>query len=88
MQSLFSDVLMSIHRDKGTCDAVAQHLVKVIEGRGLLVLLDGWDELPASKRQQDSFYSSLLCGKPLPFASVIVTSRQSASIELHRVENN
>ena len=82
-----SDVLMSIHRDKGVCDAVAQHLVKVTEGRGLLVLLDGWDELPASKRQQDSFYSSLLCGKPLPFASVIVTSRQSASIELHRVEN-
>lgn len=54
---------------------VIMHMRK-FSGKGFLIVLDGWDELPrelANKKQ--NFLLDLIKGKSLPLASVIITSR-------------
>ena len=51
-------------------------------GNGLLLILEGFDEAPASRRTTDSIYVKLFMGRELPKATVILTSRPSASSEL------
>ena len=53
------------------------------EGEKVLIIADGWDELEESKRNEKSFLYKLLFGDFLPFASVLLTSRPSASAPLH-----
>ena len=54
------------------------------EGEGVLIIADGWDELDTSHRRKQSFLYKLFLGSTiLPFASVILTSRPSASAPLH-----
>ncbi|XP_064400818.1 NACHT, LRR and PYD domains-containing protein 3-like isoform X2 [Halichondria panicea] len=53
------------------------------EGDGVLILADGWDELSVENRSKISFLYDLLFGDVLPFASVLLTSRPSASAPLH-----
>ena len=48
-------------------------------GEGVLLVLDGWDELPVELREEDSFFLDLLQGQVLPDAAVLVTSRPHAS---------
>ena len=48
-------------------------------GEGVLLVLDGWDELPAELRGKDSFFLDLVQGQELPDATVVVTSRPHAS---------
>ena len=48
-------------------------------GEGVLIVCDGFDELPQEQRQENSVYIDLLQGKHLRKATVIVTSRPSAS---------
>ena len=48
-------------------------------GEGVLLVLDGWDELPVELRDKDSFFLDLLQGQVLPDAAVLVTSRPHAS---------
>ena len=58
--------------------------IEIRQGRGVLVILDGWDELPPSL-QKSSFFQELLKPprvSPLTHCSVIVTSRPIASVEL------
>ena len=52
-------------------------------GRGVLIVADGWDELEEANRSKHSFLYKLLFGRILPFASVLLTSRPSASAPLH-----
>ena len=54
-------------------------------GAGVLFVLDGWDELPPSCRDQDMFFPKLIRGFFLPECSVIVTSRPGmiADIRIH-----
>ena len=62
------------------------HVTKEIvdrEGRGVLIILDGYDELPISLRYQ-GLLIKLLKGVVLPKCSVLVTSRPSASRDLFR----
>ena len=54
------------------------------KGEGVLVVADGWNDLPESKRLKGSFLHNLLFGNTLSQAYVIVTSRQTASAPLHR----
>ena len=54
-------------------------------GHGLLLILEGFDEAPASKRTMDSIYVSLFRGQELPKATVILTTRPSASAELREL---
>ena len=53
------------------------------EGEGVLIVADGWDELDEDNRFDTSFLHNLLFGNTLPFASVLLTSRPSASAPLH-----
>ena len=48
-------------------------------GQGLLLILEGFDEAPASKRAMDSIFVRLFRGQELPKATVILTTRPSAS---------
>ena len=49
-------------------------------GKGVLFVLDGWDELPPEFSQsRNSFFLKLIEGNELPFSSVIVTSRNISS---------
>ena len=55
------------------------------EGEGVLIIADGWDELDEDNRSDTSFLYNLLFGDILPFASVLLTSRPSASALLHNL---
>jgi len=46
-------------------------------GKGRLIVLEGWDELPKSKRDS-SLFTRLVSGDLLPNAVIVVTSRPSA----------
>lgn len=61
--------------------------VKIIAtcGKGVLFVMDGWDELPLPL-QQDSFFRKLIqcpCDLSLHLSSVVVTSRPVSSADLH-----
>ena len=54
-------------------------------GHGLLIILEGFDEAPASKRTMDTIFVRLFRGQELPKATVILTTRPSASVELRKI---
>ena len=54
-------------------------------GNGVLIILEGFNEAPASKRTMDSIFVRLFIGQELPKATVILTTRPSASSELHEL---
>ena len=56
-------------------------------GCGLLIVLEGFDEAPASKRTMDSIFVRLFRGQELPNATVILTTRSSASAGLRQFCN-
>ena len=55
------------------------------DGHGLLLILEGFDEAPASKQTMDSIFVRLFTGQELPKATVILTTRPSASAELRKL---
>ena len=67
------------------CDATTnmkELLAAIGEGDGMLIVCDGFDELPCEQRQEGSVYIDLLKGRLLAEATIIVTSRPSVSAEL------
>ena len=67
------------------CDATTnmKELLVIIErGKGMLIVCDGFDELPREQRQEGSVYIDLIKGRLLPEATIIVTSRPSVSTDL------
>ena len=56
------------------------------EGKGLLIIFDGWDELSEQLRKS-SIATSIIHRKQLRQSSVIVTSRSYASISLLEMDN-
>ena len=68
--------------------------IEVIQGEGVLILLDGWDEAPERLRQEGSLFHDLIAAPSscsIEKAVVLVSSRPSASHDLwvhlsHRVE--
>ena len=75
------ELLEILHPSHEICDEVAKYLHKE-EGKGTLIIADGWDELSKTKQLEDSFLYNLLF-ESLPFLSVIVTSRPFSSAPLH-----
>ena len=55
--------------------------VRRMMGEGVLLMFDGFDEFPAELRRT-SLVTKLICGFYLPKATVLVTSRPSATAEL------
>ena len=51
-------------------------------GQGLLLILEGFDEAPPSKRTMDSIFVRLFTGQELPKATVVLTTRPTASAKL------
>ena len=64
-------------------DAVVKE-IKNSEGKGVLLLLEGYDELPEELRTDDSVFLDVITGRSLPEATILVTSRPWASEFLHR----
>ena len=52
-------------------------------GKGILLLFEGYDELPDKLRTEDSVFLDVITGKELPEATVLITSRPWASESLH-----
>ena len=67
------------------CDArtdMKKLLAAIGRGKGVLIVCDGFDELPRAQRQESSVYMDLIRGMLLPEATVILTSRPSVSTDL------
>ena len=67
------------------CDTTAnmkELLAAIGRGKGVLIVCDGFDELPREQRQEGSVYIDVLKGRLLAEATIIVTSRPSVSVEL------
>ena len=63
--------------------SIVNHLEES-RGEGVLMIADGWDKLGESERREGSFIHNLLFGDTLSLASVLVTSRPTASVPQHR----
>ena len=77
------ELLKLLHPSPSLCESVARYLEEE-EGKSVLIIADGFDELSESNRQEGSFLYQLLF-QLFPFLSVVVTSRPSASAPLHRL---
>ena len=53
-------------------------------GKGVLLLFEGYDELPEKLRTESSVFLDVIIGRELPEATVLITSRPWASEFLHR----
>ena len=65
---------------------IQQTVVEEIQatgGKGVLLLFEGYDELPAKLRTSNSIFLRIIVGRELPEATVLVTSRPSASGPLY-----
>ncbi len=80
-----SGLLQLLHLNQQVRDSVVDYLEKN-EGERVLIIADGWDELIVSQRREKSFLYRLLLGELLPFVSVLLTSRPSASTMLHELQ--
>ena len=52
-------------------------------GKGVLILFEGYDELPEELRSQSSIFLDVITGRKLPEVTVLITSRPWASELLH-----
>ena len=73
------------HNVSSVCDLLHPKPSTAIEreimssgGKGLLLILDGYDELPETLHEKNSVYSRLISGEDLPKARILLTSRPKA----------
>ena len=52
-------------------------------GKGILLLFEGYDELPEELRTEASVFLDVITGRELPEATILITSRPWASEHLH-----
>jgi len=80
-----TDVLLLPPNQTEDAQKVASKM-KACRGRGVLFLLDGWDELPEKERKSETFLFRKLIEKPkelsLDEVAIIVTSRPVSSSDL------
>jgi len=53
--------------------------IEEMQGKDVLIILDGWDELRPSCRGEDMFFPKLIKGDILPSCSIIITSRSGST---------
>ena len=70
-----------IYHDESYKKEIAQHLINN-DGKDVLIILEGLDELPAHLLLQPSVFTQLLSGVLLPSATLLVTSRPSATVKI------
>ena len=69
------------HNNEETKQEVLKHITSV-DGEGVFLVLEGYDELTENQRAEGSILNQLLIGECLPKASIMVTSRPLASDSL------
>ena len=69
------------HSNDSIKQDVLEHLTSV-DGRGVFLVLEGYDELTEDQRTEGSILNKLLIGDCLPKATIMVTSRPLASDSL------
>ena len=72
------------HPDPDTCNNVCKQLQQEL-GDGVMLVLDGFDELSDQQRTGMSFISRLLRGDILPKATLLITSRPLATVSLNQL---
>ena len=80
----------AIHKAKGIKEilprvGMEEEIAKEIDcsnGRGVLFILDGWDELPEDVPGHDTIYN-IINGETLPECDAVITSRPTSSASLH-----
>ena len=70
------------HDNDSIKQKVLEHLT-MVDGRGVFLVLEGYDELTEDQRTEGSILNCLLTGDCLPKASIMVTSRPLASGSLY-----
>ena len=78
------ELLQIFHPNKAVCESVADGFLQGELGKRVLIIADGWDELEQSRRKPGSFIHKLLFDNAIHSATVMITSRPSASVELHK----
>ena len=58
--------------------------IEEVEGEGVLILLDGWDEAPVALRRKDSFLYSLITKSSIEKSVIAVSSRPLACRNLRK----
>ena len=76
----FSDLLINL---PGYLQQLEKLAEEFSEGKGILLILEGWDERP----QNCSFLDSIIKGDELPASSLLITSRHAAAEPLYRKVN-
>ena len=71
------------YRDHQIQQAVVEEIQRTW-GKGVLLLFEGYDELPEKLRSESSVFLKVITGEELPEATVLITSRPWASEFLHR----
>ena len=74
--------VVGVHLEGEIATKVTKHFMAT-GGNKLLIILEGWDELPPKLRQEFSFFFNLIKGDKLPNASIMVTSRPSVTAPLY-----
>ena len=82
--SSLSELLRLLHGSQKVCNSIAES-IEDNEGKETLIIADGWDELSECQRQEGSFVYDLLLGELLPFVSLVLTSRPTASALFHEL---
>ena len=70
------------HHDDDSIKQGVLHRIKSVDGRGVFLVLEGYDELTEDQRTEGSILNRLLIGDSLSKASIMVTSRPLASDSL------
>ena len=70
------------HSDPELQKSVAKE-IQYHQGKFVLLLYEGYDELPRRLRIQQSIFLDILLKESLPHATILITSRQSATESLH-----
>lgn len=83
-----TQLLQLYHPNKEVCESVANGFLKGELGKQVLIIADGWDELEESQRKKGSFIHKLLFENAIHSATVMITSRPTASVALHKYPFN
>ena len=80
------DLVSLFHSSKKLCETVSEQIMEK-NGRGLLLILDGWDEFGKRESTERSFILDTIHRKVLQSCSIMITSRTYASSSLLKITN-
>ena len=83
MQDASSIADLFYHPKRNIRASLAQE-VEESQGEGLLLVLEGFDEAALSLQKEGSLLMNIISGRLLPKATILVTSRPSATAVIHR----